>query len=362
MADMTNYERVQAALAFKTPDRIPRFDNFWMEFSQKCRRALSLDQNVELDDYFGNDLCVAVADETPFSAQIIEQRGADTIIRDGWGCLVRQRKGSYFSEVLQIAINSPADLERSFRSSSDPGRYKRFGQTVMKQKEKGMAVFCKIGGPYMRSSFMRGKEEFLIDISSDPQFASAIAAKVTDHLLQIALESLRLRNLYDTGVWIYDDIAYNSATMISPKAFERIFLPLYIKLIHAIKAAGARHVIFHSDGNILQILDMLLDAGINGINPVEPRAGMLSWNLRRKYGDRLALIGGMCNSIVLPNGPVSAIEEQARAIIAAGKEGGVIIGAHSIGPDIPADHYLAYDRVVRKEGYYIQPQEVAGDG
>jgi len=272
MADMTHYKRVQDALAFKTPDRIPRYDNFWAEFTQKCRLDLGLDQNVELADHFGNDLCVAVADETPFSAHTVEQQGADTIIQDGWGCLIRQRKGSYFSEVLQTAIKSPADLARSFRSPSDPERYKLFKQTVMKQKGKGKAVFCKIGGPYIRSSFMRGKEQFLMDICSDPEFATTIAKKVTEHLLQIALESLK------------------------------------------------------------------------------------------KYGDRLALIGGTCNSLVLPNGPINAIHDQTRAIIAAGKEGGVIIGAHSIGPDIPVHHYLAYDQIVRNEEVYSQLEGVASNG
>jgi hypothetical protein len=60
----------------------------------------------------------------------------------------------------------------------------------------------------------------------------------------------------------------------------------------------------------------------------------------------------MCNSHVLPEGPEERIREQAREIIAAGRDGGVVIGAHSIGPDIPVAHYLSYQRTVQTEGRY----------
>jgi len=147
-------------------------------------------------------------------------------------------------------------------------------------------------------------------------------------------------------------MAYNDAPLFSPAAFERVFLPAYRRMVAAFKGAGAAQVVLHSDGNIGPILEMLVDAGIDGYNPVEPKAGMWIPDLKARYGKRLALIGGMCNSHVLPEGPPDAIRDQARAIIEAGRDGGVMIGAHSIGPDIPVSHYLAYHRTVREEGVY----------
>jgi len=189
---------------------------------------------------------------------------------------------------------------------------------------------------------MRGGEEFLTDIAADPEFVAALANRVADHQIEIGLEALRRSGLYETGVWIYDDMAYNDGPMFSPAAFERVFLPAYARMVGAWKSAGARFVLLHSDGNIESLLDMLLEAGIDGINPVEPRSGMDLVSLKRRYGDRLALIGGMDNAVTLPRGPIDRIVAEARAIIEAGRDGGVVIGAHSIGSDISVEHYDAY--------------------
>jgi hypothetical protein len=58
----------------------------------------------------------------------------------------------------------------------------------------------------------------------------------------------------------------------------------------------------------------------------------------------------ICN--VLPDGPEAAIRAQAEEIIEAGKGGGIIIGAHSIGPDIPVRNYLCYHQTIKQEGMF----------
>jgi len=129
-------------------------------------------------------------------------------------------------------------------------------------------------------------------------------------------------------------------------------LPAYRRMIRAFREAGARKVIFHSDGNIGPLLDMLLDAGIDGINPVEPKAGLDVVALRGKYGKRLSLLGGMCNAHVLPTGTCAEIREATRRILGAGREGGVVIGTHSIADDIPVANYDCFHETVMREGWY----------
>ncbi len=244
------------------------------------------------------------------------------------------------------------DLDRlRFDSQLLDFRYHGFLEHVASWRNR-RCVFCKTGGPFLRTTFLRGETDFLMDIAGDPSFAKALADRVADHLIQIGLTSLQRGQLYDTGLWIYDDMAFNDQPFMSPKTFEQVFLPAYRRMVSAFKDAGAALVILHSDGNIGPLLDMLIDAGIDGINPVEPRAGLHIPTLKSRYGDKLAFIGGMCNSHVLPQGPEDAITAQAREIIDAGRDGGVIIGAHSIGPDIPVSHYLRYHRTVQQEGVY----------
>jgi uroporphyrinogen decarboxylase len=219
------------------------------------------------------------------------------------------------------------------------------------QQETGRAVFGKTGGPYLRTTYVRGETQFLMDIASDPGLARALADKMADHLLSVGREEIDRWDLAQTGIWIYDDMAYNDGPMFSPEAFERIFLPGYHRMIRGFKDAGARWVGLHSDGNILPILDLLVDAGIGALNPMERRAHMDVAELRRRY-PRLVLTGGMDNTGTLVEGPVERIQAEARQIIDLGREGGVVIGSHSISPEIPLDHFVAYHEVCRSYGVF----------
>lgn len=350
---MTSKERVMRALNHQPPDRIPKFDSFWAEFRKKCIRELNLPDGTNLSDYFKIDIAIVVADETPFPTrkETIASDSKSKTSRDGWGRVVRTRSGGYFYEELDFIIKDRKDLDRiEFDSPYLDSRYSGFD--AEKFRSSSRCVFCKTGGPYIRSSFIRGKENFLMDIAGDPSFAKALADKVADHIIEIGKESLRRGNLYDTGLWIYDDMGGNRQPMMSPASFEKIFLPAYKRMVKAFKETGAAKVCLHSDGNIEPLFDMLIDAGINAINPVEPKAGLHIPTLKAKYGSKLAYIGGMCNAHVLPGGTREEIEAQAREIIEVARDGGVAIGAHSIGPDIPVQNYICYHQFVMKEGVY----------
>ena len=347
-------KRVMTALNFQQPDRIPKFDSFWSEFRGRCVKELGLPKDVDLSDHFSIDIAIVVADEAPFPTKraVLSEDENSRVERDSWGRVIRTVPGGYFYQELDVSVKNRMDLDNAaFDSPYLDSRYEGFTRTVNALREK-RCVFCKTGGPYIRTSFLRGKAAFLMDIAGDPEFAKAMADKVADHITEIGKESLRRGDLYDTGLWIYDDMAYNDGTMMSPASFERIFFPAYKRMVKAFKDAGAAKVILHSDGNIAPVLDMLIEAGIDGINPVEPRAGLHIPTLKEKYGRELSFIGGMCNSLVLPKGTKAEIERQAAEIIEAGKDGGVIIGAHSIGPDISVRNYVFYHQTVMKKGNY----------
>jgi len=135
---------------------------------------------------------------------------------------------------------------------------------------------------------------------------------------------------------------------MSPRSYEKIFYPSLVKMIKTFKEAGAIKIIMHSDGNIESVLDMFVEAKIDGINPVEPKAGMDIVKLKKKYGKKLSFIGGICNARVLPEGSKEKIVKQVCSVIELGKDGGVILAAHSIGPDIPIENYDWAIEVYRK--------------
>ena len=354
---LSSHERVLAACAFARPDRIPRFETFW-EFPPSWRSKLGDPQRL-------SDVAIWYPDETPFPsrARRLREEGGYVWEVDGWGRTTRRREDAFFVETLDVALREPADVdrlrfdtpqadERFLTGGADPSvRFENpaVAQEALVEAKRRHCVFGKTGGPYLRSTYLRGEAQFLMDIAGDPPLAKAIADKMADHLTAVGIEQLRRWDLYRTGIWIYDDMGHNRGPMVHPKQFERVLLPAYQRMIRAYKAAGAGRVFLHSDGDIRPLVEMLVDAGIDGLHPLERRAGMDVARLRRQY-PRLILAGGMCNTVTLVRGPRAEIEAEAREIIDLGRDGGVIIGSHSVSPEIPLENYLAYHEFCRVYG------------
>ena len=351
---MNAKERVMTTLDHREPDRVPMFDSFWEEFTENWRRELGLGGDITPQEHYEIEIRIAIADESPWPSDAVKigDRDGYTISRDSWGRVVRASSDTKFFEELEVPVKQRSDLNHLvFESPYEDFRYERFLKNVERWQEK-YCVFCKTGGPYLRTMNLRGTEQFLVDIQEDPEFVRDLVERVTEHLIDIGLEELRRGKLNDTGLWIYDDIGYNGGLMMSPKSYEMLFYPAMKRMCDAFKGAGCRKVLFHGDGDIREALDMLIDAGVDGINPVEPRAGMDVVELKKRYGGRLAYVGGLCNSHVLPIGTKEEIRRAVRHALEAGSGGGLVLGAHSIGPDIPAESYDYEVSVIREYGVY----------
>lgn len=150
-----------------------------------------------------------------------------------------------------------------------------------------------------------------------------------------------------------DDIAYKNGLLFSPAFLRRTFIPMLKRCIEPLHRAGIK-VIFHSDGNLWQILDDLLEAGIDGLNPLEPIAGMELEPLKRRYGHRLILVGGIDCSQLLPLGTPEQIRGAVQhAVQVAAPGGGFFIGSSSeVNPATPLENVLAFYEACRGYGRY----------
>ncbi len=340
--------RVIKALNFEKPDRIPHHDDFWRQFVDRWRMEKSLGAEADIEDYYDVDIRISTPAEEgwPSQAGVVKEEEGYVIYRNGWGMLQRQLAHSFgemrhgfFGQELQVVCQEKIDPDKlEFESPHDDGRYEWTSRFVRRNADR-FAIFGKVGGPYMRTGQLRGTEQWLMDLAEDPEYARDLASKVADHLIQIGLEQLRRDNLSTTGLWIFDDIAGNQGMVMSPRSYEKIFYPSLVKMVKTWKAAGAAKVLMHSDGNIEAVLDLFVAAGIDAVNPVEPKAGMNLERLRKKYDGKLAFIGGMCNARVLPQGSREEIVRHVQSILELGKEGGVVLAAHSIGSDISIEHF-----------------------
>ncbi|MHA2401303.1 MAG: uroporphyrinogen decarboxylase family protein [Promethearchaeota archaeon] len=125
--------------------------------------------------------------------------------------------------------------------------------------------------------------------------------------------------------FICDDTAFKNRTMINPKDHQELIIPAYKKILHQIKQAG-KYAVFHSDGFTEPYFDGLIEAGFNGVESLEPNAGMDLKFLKETYGDKLCLIGNIDVSQLLPFGTKNEVEKAVKQCIKdAGEGGGYIL-------------------------------------
>ena len=130
-----------------------------------------------------------------------------------------------------------------------------------------------------------GLEEFSYAMFDEPETIHELLGTYSAWVKRI------IRNLKEVGFdffWAFDDLAYNSMPMFSADTFDEFFLPHLKGVADTIEKPW----IFHSDGNILPILDSLKKLGMNGIHPLEPGCMDLS-ELKKNYGKDLTLIGNI---------------------------------------------------------------------
>ena len=150
-----------------------------------------------------------------------------------------------------------------------------------------------------------------------------------------------------------DDIAYKQRPMFSPEVMHRLFYPQLKRLCDILLPVGILPL-FHTDGYIMEIADDLLATGIQGLNPIEPLAGNDIGELKRRYGDRLILMGNIDCSQTLPLGSVEDVRRAVRECLrAAGHGGGLFIGSSSeIVPVTPVENILALYEACHEFGRY----------
>jgi uroporphyrinogen decarboxylase len=138
---------------------------------------------------------------------------------------------------------------------------------------------------------------------------------------------------------------------MSPEHYRRFIRPWNKKLVTAAHGRGAM-VVFHSDGNIWPIMEDLVEMGFDGVNPLEPDAGMALAAVKARYGDRLCLLGNIDCGDLLCNQSEAEVETAVREAIEAAAPGGgyVLCSSNSIHPGVKPENFVAMVRSAKKYG------------
>lgn len=135
------------------------------------------------------------------------------------------------------------------------------------------------GAMYMRIYYLRGFENFMVDIATEDPRLQKLIDMVLEHNMRLINKWLEIgADIINFG----DDLGAQKSLPISPRHFRKYFTPCFQKMFGAVREAGA-YVYLHSDGHILEIMDDLIGAGMNIINP-QIRANTLEGIVRECKG------------------------------------------------------------------------------
>jgi uroporphyrinogen decarboxylase len=163
--------------------------------------------------------------------------------------------------------------------------------------------------------------------------------------------------LVDMGVdviWIGDDFGSQDRMLISPDLFREFFKPRYHRLFSHLRGKNRDlKFAFHTDGYNWPIIQDLIDAGVDILNPVQPKS-MDPGELKKKYGKQLTFWGTIDNQETMPFGSVQdVIDETKERLRTVAPGGGLILGpAHNVQPQVPIENIMAFYETVKNHGSY----------
>jgi hypothetical protein len=195
-----------------------------------------------------------------------------------------------------------------------------------------------------------GFTEFARNLKTNPKFIRRVYeehAKFDEELAKLFI---------DAGAEVLaigDDSAYKNNLMVSPQTWADFVQPHAKRIVNTIRKRGAL-VFMHSDGYITPLLDLIAKTGYDGVQSLEPLAGVNLAEVKKEFGDRLGLIGGIDTSQLLSFGtPQDVGRSVKKAIKAAGRGGGYAIGpCTEIHWKCKAENVLALIEYARKNGKY----------
>lgn len=371
--EMSKKERVLKTLNHQEPDRVPiAFDSPECSIHKKAHQRLldyfgletgkedlidralqAVRPDEKIKEILNTDTYCVVLDEGP----IIFDSQENAYINE-WG--IRLKAGGEWYNVVDSPLKEGTPEELKQYNFPDPRKGDRTAGMVEEAKsalEKG--YFVHAGGPwgiYEISSSLRGAENLFLDLATNPNYVEALAERVLEYHLAYYEIMLKAVGDYIGAVAVSDDLGGQEGPLFSPDLFRKIYKPRLKRLIDHIKCIQPGiHVYMHSDGAIFDLIPDLIEAGIDGLNPVQFTAnGMESERLKEVFGDALVFWGGGVDNYLLSYGSPQEIEKQVtEQIMKLGTGGGYVFSSvHNISAEVPPQNIEAFFRAAHKYGEY----------
>ena len=359
---MDSKERVLTAISHQQPDRVPVTNRFNPEIEDQLRNILKIDSkdSFDLEVELGHDmLCTKeIGIVSSYSLSHNRQIGQNEYICD-FGIIKKKINypGGFYLEIIKNPLENLDDYS-SFKLP-DPANqellqreFKLFSQGV---KNYGRThaivggVTCTI---FEGCCMLRGLSRVLVDLIENADFLNDLMDKLEDYHYQVGK---RLIELGADIIYIGDDAGMQTGMLISPVLWRKYLKPRYNRLFERWKKIN-KNIKFalHSDGHIEPIINDLIEAGLDILNPVQPGT-MDDAMLKKKYGKNITFWGGINVQKTIPFGSTSdVIDEVKDRINTFGAGGGFIISsAHNVQPNTRSiENVFTYYWACSKYGVY----------
>jgi len=262
------------------------------------------------------------------------------------------------TKLIKKAATIPLPLDYPVKNADDWHKIKHWYEfnenrvdreallSTAKMREQGYLVHLWIPGGFDEPRQLMGDENLCIACYEQPDLIEDILDTIgeTVHKVLERVTDVLTIDVLET----HDDMAGKSGPLFGPAQVDRFMKPYYRKVWDFLSQSGCTLFCQDSDGNISPIINNLLECGVNFIYPNEPAAGMDIVEIRKRYGDRICLKGGIDKFSLL--GSKDDIRKELEYRINSLTKGGGTIFAldHRIPNGVHIDNYRYYAKLIKE--------------
>jgi uroporphyrinogen decarboxylase len=337
---LNSLDRVMTVLELGEPDRIPTFE--WCINKRTLTALLPGKCEMDFIDEYALDGVVVYADYNKVPAG----NGSYT---DEWGVTYRESDED-FPQSTDFPLKNPEDIDNYIPPDPEAEwRFDSLKEAVRRFKGKKAILFrLRDAGSIPR--YLRGMENLMMDYLLNKDLIHRIIEISIEYYTRLAYRAIELgADIF----WSSDDYCDNRGPIMGPEIFYEFILPGLKKIVKAIRGEGY-YFIKHNDGNIKSILPDLVETGISCIDPIDRSAGMDLAEVKRDYGNRIAIKGGVDLDLALSRGTIEdTVKAVKECILQGGPGGGYILSSSSeITASVKPENYMAMLKTLQQFGSY----------
>ena len=361
MGGMTGKERISRILKRQPVDRIGLFEHFWGDTQKKWQEQGHIKAGEDLATHFGFDMSLGgwfnmVAD-LDYKNEVVEEDEETVLTRNGNGALLRSHKQHNTTpEHVDFMVKDRTLWEERIKPlllKPDARRLNLDGLRDAKKAADEKGRFFAFAGVNVFELMhpVCGHEYMLMGMAMDPDWVKDMVKVYSDLIVSLQEQAIAAVGKPD-GVWFYEDMGFKERPFMSPDMYREIVMPGHKKTIDYCHSLGLP-VIMHSCGFVEPLLEGMVEAGIDCLQVIEVKAGMDPLRIKRNFGERLSLCGGMDARNLVANNRDAIREELHRKIPALMQGSGYILHSdHSIPTDCEYETYRFFVDEGLKIGTY----------